>query len=250
MYFNKSILVLFILLNPALLKAQTQKKVSFFLNDENLVVLKGNVKQMATIPMDENSPNSGQDYHIVDVNEQGDLTTITTGFHGIVYKTYYVTTYSANGRKIETRVYTYPYDHDSFLQDTLLNIKNIDTGKRLMLTYSYNTKNELTGYVFNPGKKEIDSTIYVYNDEGNLIERDHYDDPKLLMDVTKYKYDSDNNLIELNQFFRGHLTLKEFYEYNTFDSKNNWLDATVHAETYYGAGSKQTYKIRRKITYY
>jgi hypothetical protein len=244
------LLILSMLFLPNALEIHERKKICFISEGNSLEILNGNVKQV-TYPPSYEGPNPGQDYTIVDIDDMGDVSKITTGFHGSVFKTYYVTERGADGRKIETRGYTLQSDLVHQLPDSLLRSQQSDTAKTLLLVYRYNDKNEIINYVVSPGKRYADSSAYKYNDRGQLIELDHFTYSKLLMDVTKYKYDLNNNLIELNKFHWNRLMDKANIKYLTFDSNNNWIKLTSRAEMFLTSPS-EVWKgeIIRKITYY
>ncbi len=159
--------------------------------------MNGNVKQITEAPVDDindNNPNAGQDYDIIDINKQGDVIKIVTGFHGSVFQTHYITKYNSNGKKLETKGYIKPADITIARCRSGIKSKQTDTGRKLILVYRYNKQSEIINYVVNPNKPGADSSTYKYNNKGELIELDYYANPKLLMDVTKYKYDNNNNL--------------------------------------------------------
>ena len=126
----------------------------------------------------------------------------------------------------------------------------MDTSKRLIFIYKYNKQKEIVSYVVSPNKHNADSSTYKYNDEGNVIEIDHYTFNKSLMDVTRYRYDKNNNPTEISVFHWNRLMTKTTYKYDKIDSNNNWTDATIHFEGFLGFNDIRDYKWHRDITYY
>jgi hypothetical protein len=225
---NKLILVMVALIVSLSTNVIKPNKV-YFIDDDSLQILNGKVKQMTSAPVDDiYSTNPGQDYDIVDLNEKGDVTTNVHGFHGSVFKTYFITEYDPDGYKLETKGYIKLSDGLGFKSSFIK--ASSDTTKKLTLIYRYNKQNEVINYVVSPNKPNADSSTYKYDNEGKLIELDHYTYSKFLMDVTRCKYDKNNNAAEIDVFHWKRLMTKTLYNYTKIDANNNWTEATIHFE--------------------
>lgn len=249
---NKILFIVTFLLAAFALRNQEHKK-NYFINNDSLEILKGHVKQVITAPIDdEYSTNPGQDFDTVNFNKQGDVTKIIRGFHGSIFRDYYTTKYSADGKKLKTTGYIKPNDAISFLGNSPSSLmpKPTDTSWKDILTYKYDEHGYIIQYVLKGNKSYTDSTTYEYDSNGNVIEVDYYANPTLLMDVTKYNYDENNNLVEANKFHWKRLMTKSVFKYTSFDSNNNWIDEIVHFEGYLGFKDVRNFKIHRTISYY
>jgi len=247
MFLNKSIVVASVLFLSSCVNTKKPTRIYFISNDA-LEILNGNVKQITSTPADDiYSLNPGQDYDIDNLNKQGDINESINGFHGSVFKTYYVTEYDPNGHKLETKGYMKLSNGLGFKSDIIK--PSLDTSKKLILIYKYNKRNEIVSYVVRPNKHDADSTTYKYDNNGNIIELDHYTDDKSLMDVTLYKYNKNNDPVEIDLFHGKRFMSKILFKYDKIDSNNNWTDATIHSEGAFYEG-RSDYKWHRKITYY
>jgi len=248
MFSSKLVLTIAVLVILSVSTIQNSKRI-YFVDNDTLVILKGKVKQMYSAPVDDiNSTNPGQDYDIADFNEQGALTKITTGFHGTVFQTYYTTNYRVDGGKLETKGYSKP-PIIGILSDTISKSKSVDIRKRFTLIYKYNQQNEVISYVVSPNKPAADSITYKYNTDGDLMEMDLYTYSKKLMDITKYTYNSNHLLVHLDEYHWNKLMQTGDFQYDSFDSENNWIKLTTHSWNGYD-DNKRTIITERKITYY
>ena len=248
---NKILFVAAFLLAPYALRNQERKKI-YFINNDSIETLNGNVKQVITAPVDdENSTNPGQDFDTVNFNKQGDVIKIITGFHGSIFRDYYTSKYSPDVKKLETTGYIKPNDAVRLIEGLPYSIpKPIDTSWKDILKYKYDEHGYITQYVLKGNKSHTDSTTYKYDSNGNVIEVDYYANPTLLMDVTKSNYDENANLIEADKFHWKRLMTKSTFKYTSFDPNNNWTDEIVHFEGYLGFKDVREFKIHRKIIYY
>jgi len=252
-YKKFTIFIPFIILTSCISKSPSKKK-NYPDNDGGLYSLNGNVKQITIeLAKGQYTPNPGQDYDIAFFNKRGDVYKMINGFHGMVSQTHYVTIYDKNRNKLETLGYFRPSDlHVMGNPRPPLPIGKTSQSKvdiQLEEIYRYNNHNQAINYVVDPNKT-ADSSTYQYNENGQLIELDHYTYSKKLMDVTKFKYDDNDNLIESNQYHWNRLMVKINYAYIKFDSNNNWTDEKVHFEGYLGFNDIRNYKMHREIIYY
>jgi len=257
MPYNKfTILILFIILVSCTSKSPSRKK-NYLGNDGELYSLNGDVKQITTKPADDQpTPNPGQDYDIAYFNKQRDLYKTINGFHGMISQTHYITIHDKSRNKTATLGYFKLSDPDlnnppilvPHLLTTLKKVRpKIDD--QLLEIYRYNNHNQIISYVADPNKN-ADSSTYKYNENGQLIELDHYTYSKKLMDVTKFKYDDNDNLSESDQYHWTRLAIKTIYQYKKFDSHNNWILMTTHTTGIYDGSNGTNFSAKREIIYY
>ena len=85
---------------------------------------------------------------------------------------------------------------------------------------------------------------YKYDDNGNVIEANQYDEEGELTRKYKYKYDDNGNRIEAKEYDEdGELENESSYEYK-FDDKGNWIQQIIFED------DKPTFIIEREIKYY
>lgn len=89
-------------------------------------------------------------------------------------------------------------------------------------------------------------TIYKYDDKGNKLQEEDYNQGDTIPSVTFYKYNDKNDITE--QSFFDNKTNTKYIVYKIkykYDSKGNWIKKTKYNED----GSVD-YIIKRKIEYY
>jgi hypothetical protein len=167
--------------------------------------------------------------------------------------------YDKNGNEIEHRTYNsdseltwvikHRYDtYGNKVKTFIYNFHKIPDGKLIGIT-SYIYKN--TQLIRE--EKESDSTIYHYDNSGNIIETIEYDNG-ILRTRQKYRYDSLDNMIEVIYFQNNEgkeepgvpkdWTSTSQYIYENYDSYGNWLKKTEYSN------GKLFSTYEREITYH
>ena len=111
-------------------------------------------------------------------------------------------------------------------------------------TIIYNEKgNQIKICRYDKYGKIDNKNTYKYDEKGNIIEHNTYDDGRLVFkDI--YKYDEKGNKIEKNHYYYdGRLDYKTTYKY---DEKGNNIEENIYDYDYDGYGSKYTYKYDEK----
>jgi len=248
MKFNKSILGLAILFASCTSHVTEEKRISF-IDDDELVILNGNVKQMTEIS--EDSPlNIGQDYSIFFLNKRGDLTETISGFHGSVDKTSYIINYDKNGKKRVAMGYFNLLDPVNIPKASSRIFHKADTGNKLMSIFKYDKENHVVEYIVGPNSYSPERSNYKYNNSGDIILCDNYNSSNLLESILRFSYDNNHNIAEIDEYSSdNHLQYQTHYNYTAFDQKNNWTKAIMRSNPI-GSKYSRSFPIKRKIIYY
>lgn len=232
---------------PAIQKIISQKKISFF-DDEELVVLNGDVKQLKINYEDtQDKLIDAGDYGIVYLDKHGDVIKMITGFHGSFFQTNYFTIYNTKGKRVKSIGYLRRSDPTSIPQNLFrAPSKKIDTGKIIMEVYNYDNHNHIIKSTLDPTKVSAEMKTYKY-DDNDMIECDNYSSSKFPTDLTTYRYDEQHNLIQSDNYV-GKRPIEEIkYKYKSFDSHNNWTEAIKRSNSIY---QTKSLIISREISYY
>jgi len=92
-------------------------------------------------------------------------------------------------------------------------------------------------------------STHLYDEHGNTIETNRYDEKDNLVSKTTYEYDKQNRIVKIvvHNAGRGQPYEDiEAYSYSKFDSKGNWVERT----TYYGKAREPVIVTERTIEYY
>jgi len=201
--------------------------------DEDLDMLHGDVKQVTIIY---DRPLAKSFYYVFNIDRDGKERGLHVHFQSTHLKTRYVA----------------KYDKSSNTEDFIGYTKDISGSKRNQVSgnetivgiYKYDNQGRIIKYVKIGGVEDRNSYIYKYNNLGDLIECDEYDDGQLESKTT-FKYDKRYLITESLAEFEEDSSLEKIsYQYKNFDSMNNWLTKIIKSED--GTTSTET----RKITYY
>ena len=231
MFINKSLLIIILLFALSCQKADDVGK-TYTYDNGNVEILNGHVKQIRYF----------HEIHfgvsVIDTtnfDEKGNQVEVLSGDGQARYKEKYIYTYDKSARIVQTSV--------------------VDSGVRGNYTYV------IGNYTYNKDGysiKTIDSLqqplseIYKYDNEGYLIEKDSYFDPKLASPISKYKYDKNHHLIQIEERSdKGELIAIQTFKYPALDSKNNWTKIEVTTKyLLFTPVEVQTNKGIRAIDYY
>ncbi len=216
---------------------------------DGMEAFNGHVKEIIT--EDEIRSGTERDYSsTINLSKRGDSIEVSGGSHGRISVTKMYAVYNTQGKMtkmIEYHDLEYlggtPFDNDSAYQK-----RRDSLAKQVAGIYTCDRNGHVIKY--SPESNDVESYIYKYNTEGDMIECDTYIKSIGLKYVSKFAYNSRHLIDEENKFVNRTLMMHVSYSYLALDSRDNWTKRRVSYDYPSGLGGKETKTLTRKITYY
>ncbi len=205
--------------------------VTWLYNDGQLEMINGRVKELSDLTLGE-----GKEFinWVYTFDKKGDLVTAEDIYNGGINTTKYTTVYDKVGKKVKS-----------------IGL-DVDEDRRLGYVYEYDNNGNITSYRLfmrtdKAGRPSEDIYRFLYDESGNLIERQEYYSPKKKLGSIqkfKYLYNKTGDIIGIERAYTTKSTdfkvyAKDTIRYIVCDSDSNWLKAIRFGDT-----------LTRKITYY
>jgi len=100
--------------------------------------------------------------------------------------------YNENNKLIKVKVF-----NDGYVNSNTNGVKKILYTDSSITTYSYNSKDSLTGqYDYGKGTTLTSQKLYFYDEKGQKIKEEHYSGTGKIKEMIPYKYDKYDNILE------------------------------------------------------
>jgi hypothetical protein len=226
-----------------------QCKITLVPTGDGMEALYGHIKEITT--GNEIETHTERDYYsIVDFNKKGDSIKISGSSHGMISITKINAVYGSHG-KVSKMIKYHDFEYlggDPFGNDPAYKKRRNSLAKQVAGVYTCDMGGHVVNYI--PESNDVESYIYKYNTEGDMIECDTYIKSIGLKYVSKFTYNSRHLIDEENKFVNKHLMMHVNYSYLEFDSGDNWTKRKGSYDYPSGLAGKETETLTRKITYY